>query len=71
MRFMTPYVFNSFTAKQNYRYSCLGSAPINFPGFTGIQITRTVQFNAVKACWVYTITKSSSTAALDLTTCQP
>ena len=69
--FMTPYVSNTLISKQNYRYSCLGSAPVNFSGFAGIQISRTVQFNAVKACWMYTITKSGSTASLDLTTCLP
>jgi sugar lactone lactonase YvrE len=64
--FMKPYVFNSFTAKQNYRYTCLGLAPVNFPGWVGIQLTRTVRLNATTGCWTYTVTKSGYSASLCL-----
>jgi hypothetical protein len=60
--FVKPYVANTFTATQSYRYQCpiKGGPIVDFPGETGILITRTVADSTGRGCWGYTISKSGS-----------
>jgi len=59
--FVKPYVANIFTATQAYRYQCPKTGPVvDFPGETGILITRTVADSTGRGCWGYTVSKSCS-----------
>jgi hypothetical protein len=60
--FVKPYVANTFTATQSYRYQCpKDSGPVvDFAGETGILITRTVADSTGRGCWGYTVSKSGS-----------
>jgi PBS lyase HEAT-like repeat len=51
------------TASQDYLYDCPSTGKVNFPGWTGIAITRTVADTTGRGCWVYTITKSGLTSS--------
>lgn len=62
--FVTPYSAASYTATQNYRYSCPcenGGQWVNLAG--PIQIVRTVE-SVRGSQWKYTITKSGASAAI-------
>jgi len=63
--FLTPYVANAFNASQEYRYQCRNLDTLNFPGWSGIAIARTVADSTGRGCWGYTVTKSGASASVN------
>ena len=62
--FLEPYVANAFDATQNYRYKCRDLDTVNFPGFKGITIARTVTDRTGRGCWSYEVKKSGYSASV-------
>jgi PBS lyase HEAT-like repeat len=62
--FKKPYAFNTFTAIQAFRYQCPSIGIVEFPGFTGITIVRTVADNSGQGCYGYTVSKLSFSASV-------
>lgn len=62
--FQTPYAANSFTGTQDFQYRCSSTGAVDFTGFTGIAIARTVGDRTGQECWAYSITKSGSSASV-------
>jgi hypothetical protein len=55
-----PYVSNIFTGYQTFHFCCPGMAVVEFPGYSGIPITRTIDHRGSHG-WFYTITKQGET----------
>jgi hypothetical protein len=56
----TPYIQNLFDATQAFWYWCRGESPVDFPGWSGITIERSIADTTGKGCWMYTVTKYST-----------
>jgi hypothetical protein len=65
--FVTPYSASAFAGLQwwGYTCSCAGNAPVVFPGYSGIAVSRTV-FNP--GPWVYVVSKSGGSCGINLPT---
>jgi len=60
--FLKPYVGNSVTAKQAYRFKCASAPPVDFGGWSDVTIKRVVKDTTGKGCFLYGIGKTGSRA---------
>ena len=69
--FLKPYVANTFSANQAYRFQCGSAPPVDFGGWSDVVIKRVVKDTTGKGCFVYGIGKTGSRAIQRLPNLDP